>query len=92
LIIEWGESVLLAFVLYDFNVDINEYVYGYGWFELTYGYNAKGLAEVYVSDSACDTMGRNMIAGTYSVVPEPATALLALSGLVLLFRQRRRKS
>ena len=93
LTIGMGESVLLAFAAYDFDVDKDEYVYGYGWIELAYGLNEKtGLEEVYVSDSAFDTLGRGMIAGTYNVVPEPATALLALSGLALLFRQRRRKS
>ena len=91
LTIQWMESILLAFVLYDFNVDYNEYCYYYGWFELTYGLHEKtGINEVYVSDSACDTLGRGMIAGTYNVIPEPSTTILAISGITLLFRRRRR--
>jgi len=56
----------------------------YGWVEL--GYKD---GEVYVVNSAHETTGLGIYAGTGIAVPEPSAVLLALSGLSLLLLRRR---
>ena len=60
----------------------------YGWIE--FGYDGE---KVFVRDSAVTTTKIGIYAGTYNVygdfaVPEPSAALLALSGVALLWRRR----
>ena len=87
---ELSNTVLLAFVLHCFdwtNLPEMEWYYWYGWVELGYrDATGHGDMEVYIVASA---MSRDpLLAG---VIPEPSTALLALSGAVLLLRRSRPK-
>ena len=57
----------------------------YGWIE--FGYNGKN---VYIVNSALETTGQGIYAGTGLVVPEPSAALLAIVGLAVLGLRRRK--
>jgi len=57
----------------------------YGWIE--FGYNG---ANVFIVNSAVETTGLGIFAGTGNVVPEPSSVLLALSGFSLLLLRRRK--
>ena len=91
--IRTDETVILAFMAgnifweYENGGAEAEKWYRYGWVEL--GYNG---TDIYIVNSAMETTGLGIYAGTGSVIPEPATALLALSGLALLWRRRRKSS
>jgi len=58
------------------------------WFVTDFGYDGE---YVFVHDSAVASYQIGIYAGIYNVVPEPSTALLALSGVALLLRRRRQK-
>ena len=67
----------------------------YGWVEL--GYDGTNVFIVNgIMGSAMETTGLGIYAGTGNVfgdsaIPEPASALLAFSGVALLLRRRRKK-
>ena len=89
------ESIFLAFAIaYPPMPPLttNYYVFWYGWMELVYDYNEKGVMDVFIRASGIETTGRGIFAGTYTAVPEPSSAPLALSGVALLLRRRRNKS
>ena len=87
LTIDFNDSIFLAFTMGGFNsVENTFYCYWYGWLELCYDKTG-----VHIVDKTVPmTTGSGIYAGTYNVVPEPSTALLALSGVALLFYNRRR--
>ena len=80
LVINRGESVYLGFFIENHTLDPL-----FGWVEL--GYDGKN---VFVVNSAMETTGLGIYAGTGQVVPEPSTALLALVGISALCLRRRR--
>ena len=76
------ETVFLAFVI---GYPVYDELYWYGWVE--FGYNGK---DVYIVNSALETTGQGIYAGTGIVVPEPSTALLVIMGLAVLGLRRRK--
>ena len=86
-----SNTVLLAFVVGYFGGSHGYDDWWYGWIEFGYrdatGY---GDMEVYIVDSALsETIKQGIYAGRHAVIPEPSTALLALSGIALLLRRYR---
>ena len=80
----FSNTVILAFAFYSlvFSGYTTDY---YGWIE--FGYNG---TDVFIVNSALETTGLGIFAGTGNVVPEPSSVLLALSGFSLLLLRRRR--
>lgn len=82
----------------DLSIELNQAVYLgffvegdaanalFGWVEL--GFDG---SSVYVVNSAMETTGVGIYAGTYTPVPEPATDALALAGVAALAASRWRK-
>ena len=83
-----GNTVILAFAAgtdgYPF-LPWNDAPYFYGWVEI--GYNGQ---DIFIVNSAMETTGLGIYAGTGWVVPEPSTALLAIVGLAALGLRRRK--
>ena len=87
IVIGRGKTVTLAFATGDpvMNTEWDGAPYFYGWVEL--GYNG---TDIFIVKSAIETTGIGILAGTGIVIPEPSTALLALSGMTALLLRRRR--
>ena len=83
---DFSNTVILALAIGEGRSAPGSLVFWYGWIE--FGYDGE---YVFIHDSAVASYQTGIYAGTYSVVPEPSTALLALSGVALLLRRRRQK-
>ncbi|NLL84747.1 MAG: PEP-CTERM sorting domain-containing protein [Lentisphaerae bacterium] len=80
LIINKGEPTYLGFFIESDAIDAL-----FGWVAL--GYDG---TKVYVIDSALETTGVGIYAGTYDAVPEPSVGLLLFAGATALLLRRRR--
>ena len=82
-----GNTVIIAFATGEpvMQSDWDGAPYFYGWVELGYK-----NGDIYIVNSAMELTGLGMLAGTGTVIPEPSTALLALSGIALLLLRRRK--
>jgi len=76
LTINQGETVYLGFFIEPL----------FGWVEL--GYDG---TDIFIANSAMETTGLGIYAGTGIAVPEPSAVLLALSGLAVLCLRRRKR-
>ena len=80
------DTVFMAFAIGGIDYGTGEFIeLWYGWVALTYDNQG-----VHVGSSAIETTGLGIYAGTGIVIPEPSSALLALSGLAVFLLRRRR--
>jgi len=91
---EESNTVILAFAA-GFPDYYCYYYYYYGWVELGYKKFDGGNMDIYIVNSAMETTGLGIYAGTGNIIgdaiPEPSSALLALSALALLLRRHRKR-
>ena len=79
-----SNTIFVAFALYSLVFDGYMIDY-YGWLE--FGYDG---TNIYLVNSAMETTGQGIYAGTGIVIPEPSTVLLAIVGLAVLGLRRRK--
>ena len=82
-----SNTIFLAFAAGDLGNEWTDPWLRYGWIELGYK-----NGEIYIVNSAYETTGLGMLVGTSTVIPEPSTAFLTMSGCAfVLLRRRKRK-
>ena len=80
-----NETIIVAFAIGGLDYWSGEFLSEwYGWIE--FGYTPKD--GVYIANSGVETTGQGLYAG---VIPEPSTALLAMSGCVFMLLRRRKR-